>query len=64
MSIALTEAQVDYIRWLAKEVGSPIPVPECISEEEASWLIRDMRLRLARKRAHSSANEKKLWRRI
>ena len=52
MSIAVTEAQARYIRWLAKKVGCPIRFPECISNMEASWLIRDLRARLGKKRAY------------
>lgn len=52
MSVAVTEAQVRYIKWLAKKVGCPIPFPECVSDLEASWLIRDLRMRLGKKRSY------------
>jgi len=52
LSGAITDAQIRYIRWLAKKVRCPVPFPESISDVEACWLIRDLRMRLARKRAY------------
>jgi hypothetical protein len=56
LSLAITETQASYIRWLAKQVGSPIPIPEAVTEMEASWLIHDLRMKLAKKRAYMLNN--------
>jgi len=52
LSYAITESQLRYVRWLASKVRCPIPFPECINSMEASWLIWDLRMRLAKKRAY------------
>ena len=52
MSVAVTEADVEYIRWLAKKVGCSIPFPEYITSVEASWLIHDLRMKLGKRRAY------------
>ena len=59
MSAAITEAQLRYIKWLAKKVECPIPYPECLSDDEARWLIRDLRMKVGEHRANQLIRDRR-----